>query len=85
MYYFLNFFILVFVELIYLKIANKFMVFDIPNERSSHQFATIKGGGVIFLICVLNWFFFENHDDFYFFLSGLFIISIVSFIDDILI
>ena len=72
MYYFLNFFILVFVELIYLKIANKFMVFDIPNERSSHQFATIKGGGVIFLICVLNWFFFENHDDFYFFLSGLF-------------
>ena len=28
-------------------------------------------------------FFFENHDDFYFFLSGLFIISIVSFIDDI--
>ena len=68
MYYFLNFFILVFVELIYLKIANKFMVFDIPNERSSHQFATIKGGGVIFLICVLNWFFFENHDDFYFFI-----------------
>ena len=49
MYYFLNFFILVFVELIYLKIANKFMVFDIPNERSSHQFATIKGGVCDFL------------------------------------
>lgn len=69
-------------ELIYFKIANKYNIIDYPNHRSSHTKVTIRGGGIIFSISLLlgglywGW----QYD---YFLAGLFLISLISFIDDI--
>lgn len=44
------FFVLMFA---YFGIARQFNIVDKPNERSSHQTVTIRGGGVIFLIAAI--------------------------------
>ncbi len=77
------FFLILFaVELIYFKIADKYNIIDHPNHRSSHNKITIRGGGIIFPIALLlgavylGW-------EYVYFLAGLFLISLISFIDDI--
>lgn len=40
-------------ENIYFKIAEKYKIIDVPNERSSHHTITLRGGGVIFYFGVL--------------------------------
>jgi len=79
--YLLHFFLLLFLMWGYLKIANRLNIIDKPNERSSHTHITIRGGGVIFPLAALLWFFFFGAD-FPFFILGLTLISIISFIDD---
>jgi UDP-GlcNAc:undecaprenyl-phosphate GlcNAc-1-phosphate transferase len=69
-------------ELIYFKIANHYNIIDHPNHRSSHTDVTIRGGGIIFSISLLlgaAYFGFEYG----YFLIGLLLISVISFIDDI--
>ena len=44
-------------ELLYFKIADRCNIIDKPNERSSHSTIVLRGGGVIFSIAVLVWFF----------------------------
>jgi len=69
------------VELIYFKIADHFNIIDHPNERSSHTKITIRGGGVIFALS--SFFFFFVYDFRYpWFILGLALIAIISFIDD---
>lgn len=69
-------------ELIYFKIADKYDIVDHPNHRSSHVKVTIRGGGIIFSIALLigalcwGW-------KYGYFFSGLFLISLISFLDDI--
>lgn len=67
---------------VYIKIAKYFNITDQPNHRSSHTVATIRGGGILFLIAVLL-FFFLNDFQYPYFVLGVLIIGIVSFIDDI--
>jgi UDP-N-acetylmuramyl pentapeptide phosphotransferase/UDP-N-acetylglucosamine-1-phosphate transferase len=72
--------------LIYFKIADKFNIIDKPNQRSSHNYITIRGGGIVFwlaamLYCVLNLLSFKNLTGF--FAIGITLICAVSFIDDI--
>jgi UDP-GlcNAc:undecaprenyl-phosphate GlcNAc-1-phosphate transferase len=67
---------------IYKKIAERFDILDIPNMRSSHNIPVIRGGGIIFPIAILVFFFFNDYQYPYFVL-GVFLISIVSFLDDI--
>lgn len=69
-------------ELAYFGIAKKFNIIDKPNERSSHKHITLRGGGIIFLlgIWVYNILFGFNYP---YFLGGLTLIAIISFIDDI--
>ncbi|QXP69086.1 glycosyltransferase family 4 protein [Polaribacter sp. R2A056_3_33] len=74
--------ILIVASFVYLKLANKFNIVDKPNERSSHTKVTIRGGGIIFPIAILL-FFFLNDFQYPFFVLGLFLISFVSFLDDI--
>ncbi|WP_165732989.1 glycosyltransferase family 4 protein [Polaribacter sp. 20A6] len=74
--------ILIAASFVYLKLANKFNIVDKPNERSSHTKVTIRGGGIIFPIAILL-FFFLNDFQYPFFVLGLFLISFVSFLDDI--
>ncbi|WP_341221444.1 glycosyltransferase family 4 protein [Polaribacter atrinae] len=74
--------ILIAASFVYLKLARKFNIVDKPNERSSHTKVTIRGGGIIFPIAILL-FFFLNDFQYPYFVLGLFLISFVSFLDDI--
>ena len=70
------------IELLYFRIAEHFNIVDAPNHRSSHKRITIRGGGIIFPASLLFWFILSNFQNVYF-ISGLFLISTVSFLDDI--
>jgi UDP-N-acetylmuramyl pentapeptide phosphotransferase/UDP-N-acetylglucosamine-1-phosphate transferase len=66
----------------YFRIADHFNIIDNPNERSSHSYITIRGGGIIFLVAALIWFFmFGFHQPWI--ILALILIAIVSFIDDL--
>ncbi|MFA6275867.1 MAG: glycosyltransferase family 4 protein [Pedobacter sp.] len=82
-YIYLLFFVFLFLMMaIYFKIATKYNIIDKPNARSSHTLVTVRGGGIIFPIAAfLHYFCFGSTHPW--FLAGLLLISIVSFIDDI--
>ena len=67
---------------LYVKIAEKYDIIDRPNHRSSHVISTIRGGGVLFVFAVLIFIFF-NHFQYPYFVLGLTLIAIVSYIDDL--
>ncbi len=74
--------VLIIMMLGYFRLAVQFKIFDRPNERSSHTHLTIRGGGIIFPIalflqCIISGF------EFPLFSLGLFLISAVSFYDDL--
>ncbi|GAA4205125.1 glycosyltransferase family 4 protein [Pedobacter jeongneungensis] len=70
------------IELVYFKVADHFNIIDKPNHRSSHTTVTIRGGGIIFTIAALI-FFFTFGFQYPYFILGLFLISLISFLDDI--
>ena len=76
------FVLLVILELMYFKIADKFNIIDKPNLRSSHTAITLRGGGIIFLLGVWTYSFFYGFE-YPFFLAGLTLIAGISFADDI--
>lgn len=81
--YFIFYLIILFVlMLLYFRVADKFNIIDRPNERSSHKQVTLLGGGIIFYLAILGYFFVNGFQYPWFFL-GLTMIAIVSFIDDI--
>jgi len=53
--YIIIFAILLALELVYFRIADKFNIIDKPNERSSHTTIVLRGGGIIFAISILVW------------------------------
>ena len=76
--------ILLFVsELLYFKVAARFNIIDKPNERSSHERITLRGGGVIFYIGIFLYFILSGFQYPYFFL-GLTFVTFVSFVDDVI-
>ncbi|MDE5493004.1 MraY family glycosyltransferase [Elizabethkingia meningoseptica] len=70
------------IELVYFKIADKFNIIDKPNERSSHTQITLRGGGIIFYFGALLFFLISDFQYPYFIL-GLSLMALVSFLDDI--
>ena len=74
--------ILVFAELLYFRIADRFNIIDKPNERSSHSKIVLRGGGIIFLIGIWIWAAFFGFQ-YPWFLAGLTLVVVVSFIDDV--
>jgi len=46
-------------ELFYFRIADRFNIIDKPNERSSHNYITIRGGGVIWWVAALLYLLFN--------------------------
>lgn len=70
------------IEFLYFKIADHYNIIDKPNHRSSHSVVTIRGGGIIFGIAVLLFYLFFDFQ-FPFFTIGLFLITLISFLDDI--
>ena len=71
------------IELLYFKLADHFNIIDKPNSRSSHTALTIRGGGIIFGIAAILFFCLYQFQ-YPFFIAGLFVISLISFLDDIL-
>ena len=74
--------LLLVLELVYFRIADRFNIVDRPNERSSHNSIVIRGGGIIFLLAAWIWsaFFGFNYP---WFLGGLTIVCSISLWDDI--
>ncbi len=82
--------VLVVLELVYFKIADKCNIIDKPNERSSHSTIVLRGGGVIFPLSMLVWAGmmmvqgeWSTVQGYLPFLIGLVLIAGVSFYDDI--
>ena len=68
--------------ILYIKIAAHFNIIDKPNDRSSHQVPTIRGGGIIFVISTVLFFFWNNFS-YPYLLLALLSAGLISFIDDI--
>lgn len=75
--------VLFFIELLYFKIADHYNIIDHPNERSSHSVVTIRGGGIIFCLASILFYFIFGFE-YSFFIIGLVLIAAISFLDDIL-
>lgn len=67
---------------VYFKIAGHFNIIDKPNERSSHSVPTIRGGGIIFLLSAILFFFWNGYS-YPYLLAAVLVSGTVSFIDDI--
>lgn len=76
------FLLLVLLELAYFRVADRFNIIDKPNLRSSHKTIVLRGGGIIFLFGIWLYaaFFGLSYP---WFIFGLSLIGLVSFIDDI--
>ena len=74
--------ILLVLEMVYFKIADKCNIIDKPNKRSSHSTIVLRGGGIIFLIGVWIWTAFFGFQ-YPWFLAGLTLVAGISFVDDI--
>lgn len=74
--------LLLIIELLYFRIAERFHIIDKPNNRSSHTKNVLRGGGIIFLFGVWLWAVFFGIQ-YIWFIVGLTMIAIVSFIDDV--
>ena len=72
----------IFLLALYHPIALRLDIIDKPNERSSHDYVTIRGAGVIFLATGLFWAFSNANHHLYLFM-GLLAIGLISFLDDI--
>ncbi|MDR1543297.1 MAG: glycosyltransferase family 4 protein [Prevotellaceae bacterium] len=83
MIYPLIFIILFACELIYFRIADRFNIIDKPTKRGSHDYITIRGGGIVFWLAAVLVFLLPFSLNLLPFLIGITLISAVSFIDDI--
>ena len=70
------------VSMIYHRLANIYQIVDLPNHRTMHQGATIRGGGVVILFAMVLATIFLQYPGYYF-LAGLLIIGITGFVDDL--
>lgn len=68
--------------LLYFRIAEYYKIIDKPNDRSSHQVPTIRGGGVVFVLALLCWFSLYRLS-FPWFVIGTMMLAAVSFADDL--
>ena len=82
MEYLLIFVILLAAELLYFRVADHFNIIDKPNERSSHTRITLRGGGIIFYVGALLYFFMHGFE-YPWFMLGLTLIALISFVDDV--
>jgi UDP-GlcNAc:undecaprenyl-phosphate/decaprenyl-phosphate GlcNAc-1-phosphate transferase len=84
MFYTVFFVILLLVEFAYLRLADQLNIIDKPNQRSSHKHITIRGGGILFPIAAILWFLFFGFQQ-PIIIVALLLISLISFMDDIMV
>ncbi|WP_299325070.1 UDP-GlcNAc--UDP-phosphate GlcNAc-1-phosphate transferase [uncultured Maribacter sp.] len=78
----ITFLILIFCAYLYIQLAQKFGIEDVPNHRSSHTLKTIRGGGILFVISIFIYFFSQSLPLPYLF-TAIFLVALISFIDDL--
>lgn len=95
MIYSIEFILLLAIELLYFRIADKCNIIDKPNERSSHSTIVLRGGGIIFMLGLWIWCIaslvsggFTGYQEvsgihYSWFLAAVTLIAGVSFVDDI--
>lgn len=74
--------LLIVLEILYFRIANRFNIIDKPNERSSHKEVTLRGGGIVFLFSMWLYAIFFG-GDYAWFLASVTLVALISFVDDI--
>lgn len=84
------FLVLLALEVVYFRVADRFNIIDKPNERSSHSSIVLRGGGIIFLLGVLVWAvvvlcggFGDGLQVYPWFLLAVLLAAGISFVDDI--
>lgn len=82
MIYCIEFILLLAIELLYFRIADKCNIIDKPNERSSHSTIVLRGGGIIFMLGLWIWAAFYGFG-YPWFVVAVTLIAGVSFVDDI--
>lgn len=74
--------LLLVIELLYFKVADRFNIIDKPNLRSSHRRITLRGGGVVFLFAI--WIYAALFGfQYIWFIVGATLIATISFADDV--
>jgi UDP-N-acetylmuramyl pentapeptide phosphotransferase/UDP-N-acetylglucosamine-1-phosphate transferase len=69
-------------ELVYFRIADRLNIVDRPSERGSSREVTLRGGGIIFYLGALLFFVISGFR-FPWFILGLSIVAVLSFMDDL--
>lgn len=85
--------LLLLLEVVYFRVADRFNIIDKPNQCSSHSSIVLRGGGIIFLLALWIWLAFAaagwipslnlEIGDYIWFLLAVTLVAGVSFIDDI--
>jgi UDP-N-acetylmuramyl pentapeptide phosphotransferase/UDP-N-acetylglucosamine-1-phosphate transferase len=76
-------FVLLFAGIIvYLRLAGRFNIIDKPNQRSSHNYVAIRGGGIVFWLAALLYWATNRQENLSFF-AGLTLLCSISFWDDV--
>lgn len=73
--------LLLVLELVYFKIADRCNIIDKPNERSSHKRIVLRGGGIIFTLGLWIWSIWCSFE-YSWLLAGVTLAAGVSFVDD---
>ena len=81
-HYILLFFLLLALALGYVLLARRLGIVDRPLERSSHRHTTVRGGGIVFPVAALIWFFIVGWESPWA-MAGLLLASLISFADDL--
>src|SRR5258708_32810103 len=69
-------------ELAYFRIAARYNIVDNPNFRSSHDQPVIRGGGILFFVGLVIWFFYEKGPMPWFMVAAT-LVAAVSFAHDV--
>lgn len=85
LYYPIALFILILVEIIYMRIAQRFKIVDRSTSRGSNRHSMVRGGGIVFLFSVLVFLLFNPAQwaSNGWFMLGLFLVGAISMADDI--
>lgn len=69
-------------ELLYFRVADRLNIIDKPNLRSSHKTITLRGGGIVFLFAL--WLYAACFGfPYVWFVAGATLIAAISFADDV--
>ena len=81
--YFIYFIVLVILYEIYFVVASRFQIVDTPNHRTMHQGSTIRGGGVVVALAINSCSLVLDTPGLMFSV-GLFLVTAIGFLDDIM-